>query len=95
VSNSHTGMSPLAVWLGPRTAGYAFAYFAFVRGDQKRRLAANERGSTFYYYFASMNPLTDEKDVAKCDVCDKRPGVRRVTAYGSDTWVCEKCGGEE
>lgn len=46
----------------------------------------------------ASNPCTPDQQkhgAANCDVCDKRPGVRRMTAYGSDTWVCEKCGGDE
>jgi Zn-finger nucleic acid-binding protein len=32
---------------------------------------------------------------ANCDVCDSRPGVRSVLAYGIETWVCDLCSGVE
>lgn len=57
---SHTRRSPSAVYIGPRTPGYAFAYFRWIcTGPEFRRVACNSGGS-FCFYFSMMNPLTDE-----------------------------------
>ena len=32
---------------------------------------------------------------ALCDVCDTRPGVATIIAYGIETFVCDQCRGVE
>jgi hypothetical protein len=35
------------------------------------------------------------REVAYCDICDKRPGVRKTFVCGIETLVCEQCSGNE
>lgn len=42
-----------------------------------------------------MDSLKTYQEVAKCDVCNDRPGVRTLYPYGIQTWVCGKCSGDE
>jgi hypothetical protein len=46
--------SMFAVYLGNQTIGYGMAYFAAIRCDSGKRVAANN-GATFFYWFAGMN----------------------------------------
>jgi hypothetical protein len=38
---------------------------------------------------------TEMEAAANCDVCDQRPGIRSITAYGIETWACVACLGED
>jgi hypothetical protein len=38
---------------------------------------------------------TEMEAAANCDVCDQRPGIRSITAYGIETWTCAACLGED
>lgn len=40
-------------------------------------------------------PRVDTEHAALCDVCEQRPGDRRVLAAGIETWVCGPCVGDE
>jgi hypothetical protein len=42
----------------------------------------------------AFKALAPKREVAKCDVCDERPGIRTVWPMGVETLVCGPCGGD-
>lgn len=51
--------SSLAMYLGPHTTGYAFAYAAAIRADATK-LDQAEHGGTFGHWFWNLNRSDDE-----------------------------------